>query len=51
MHDVARGSAGRGAFVALSGKMQVPYLVAPNAGRSLFESADIIDHLERTYGA
>ncbi|HEU4411571.1 MAG TPA: glutathione S-transferase N-terminal domain-containing protein [Polyangiaceae bacterium] len=51
LHNVAQGSAGRGAFVALSGKMQVPYLVDPNAGRSLFESADIIDHLERTYGA
>jgi glutathione S-transferase len=49
LHNVARGSSARGAFVAQSGKMQVPYLVDPNEGRSLFESADIIDHLERTY--
>jgi glutathione S-transferase len=29
--------------------MQVPYLVDPNAGVELFESSEIIDHLDRTY--
>ncbi|HEU4533947.1 MAG TPA: glutathione S-transferase N-terminal domain-containing protein [Polyangiaceae bacterium] len=49
LHNVARGSSGREAFVGRSGKMQVPYLVDPNEDRSLFESADIIEYLERTY--
>lgn len=35
---------------ALGGKMQVPYLVDPNAGVAMYESADIIDHLFDTYG-
>jgi glutathione S-transferase len=29
--------------------MQVPYLVDPNTGRAMFESADIVAYLERTY--
>ncbi len=51
LHNVARGSAAREAFVARSGKMQVPYLFDPNEGRSLFESAAIVDHLEHVYAA
>jgi len=51
LHNVARGSARREAFVARSGRMQVPFLVDPNAGVSLFESAEIVRHLERTYAA
>ena len=31
--------------------MMVPYLVDPDAGISMFESADITAYLERTYGA
>ena len=50
LHNVARGSARRDAFVARSGKMQVPYLVDPNAGIEMFESADILAYLEETYG-
>jgi glutathione S-transferase len=49
LHNVARGSAGREAFVARSGRMMVPYLVDPNTGAEMFESADIVDYLERTY--
>jgi glutathione S-transferase len=49
LHNVARGSASRPAFTQRSGKMMVPYLVDPNAGVELFESADIVEHLERTY--
>lgn len=51
LHNVAKGSPSRDAFVALSGKMQVPYLVDPNTGVSMFESADIVSYLGQTYGA
>lgn len=50
LHNVAKGSAKREAFVARSGKMQVPWLRDPNTGRELFESADIVRYLEATYG-
>jgi glutathione S-transferase len=49
LHNVGKGSAERDAFVRRSGKMQVPFLVDPNTGTELFESAAIIDHLDRTY--
>jgi len=49
LHNVAKGSPGRDAFVARSGRMQVPYLVDPNVGVALFESADIVHHLDREY--
>lgn len=32
------------------GKVQVPYLVDPNTGRSLYESRDIVAYLDATYG-
>lgn len=34
----------------LGGKTQFPFLVDPNTGRQLHESADIIDYLYREYG-
>lgn len=34
----------------LGGKQQFPFLVDDNSGTSLYESADIIDHLYREYG-
>jgi glutathione S-transferase len=49
LHNVAKGSPSRAAFVERSGRMRVPYLVDPNTGTELFESADIVAHLERTY--
>ena len=49
LHNVAQKSPGRAAFVARSGKMMVPYLVDPNEGREMFESADIVRYLEETY--
>lgn len=49
LHNVAKGSAKRDAFVARSGKMQVPYLVDPNTGREMFESANIVAYLDATY--
>jgi glutaredoxin len=36
--------------VKLGGKQQFPFLVDPNSGESLYESADIIDYLYRQYG-
>ena len=49
LHNVAKGSPKRDAFVARSGKMQVPYLFEPNTGREMFESADIVAYLDSTY--
>lgn len=51
LHNVPRQSARREAFVAMSGKMQVPYLKDPNTGAAMFESEAIIEHLEKHYGA
>ncbi len=54
LHNVAKGSPRREAFVARSGKMRVPYLVDPNAtgpaSAGMFESADIVRYLVQTYG-
>lgn len=35
--------------LAQLGRVQVPYLEDPNTGVKMFESADIIDYLEKTY--
>lgn len=34
-----------------TGQVQVPYLIDPNTGTEMYESADIIRYLEKTYGA
>jgi glutaredoxin len=49
LHNVAKGSPSREAFIKRSGKMQVPWLSDPNTGTELFESAHIIEYLEQTY--
>jgi glutathione S-transferase len=49
LHNVGKGSPGREAFVARSGKMMVPYLADPNTGREMFESAEIVEYLYETY--
>ena len=49
LHNVAKGSPKRAAFVARSGREMVPFLVDPNRGVELFESADIARYLEETY--
>ena len=36
--------------VELGGKQQFPFLVDPNSGESMYESADIIEYLYRRYG-
>jgi glutathione S-transferase len=51
LHNVAKGSPKRDAFVARSGRMMVPFLVDPNTHSAMFESAEIVRHLERTYAA
>lgn len=51
LHNVAKGSSRRDAFVKRSGKMMVPYLIDPNTGKEMFESADIVAYLHETYGA
>jgi glutathione S-transferase len=51
LRNVARGSSRREAFIARAGKMMVPYLVDPNRSVAMFESADIIAYLRRTYEA
>lgn len=49
LHNVAKGSPRRSAFLERSGKMQVPYLEDPNTGARMFESGDIVAYLEETY--
>lgn len=49
LHNVAKGSQGRPAFVARSKRQMVPYLADPNTGREMFESADIKAYLLATY--
>jgi glutathione S-transferase len=49
LHNVAKNSPSREAFVARSGRMMVPYLVDPNTNVAMFESAEIVAYLDRTY--
>jgi glutathione S-transferase len=49
LHNVAKGSPGRVALEERAGKLMVPYLIDPNTGVEMFESADIVEYLERTY--
>lgn len=51
LHNIAKGSPRRPAFIARVGKMQVPYLNDPNTGEAMFESAQIGRYLLQTYGA
>ncbi len=49
LHNVPRRSPDRDAYVAVSGKMQVPYLLDPNTDAQMFESDDIRRYLYETY--
>jgi glutathione S-transferase len=51
VHPVGRGSARRQELIELGGKMQVPYLIDPNTGTRMYESDEIDDYLNETYGA
>jgi glutathione S-transferase len=46
-----RGTRFRPRVAALGGKQQYPFLVDPNTRKSLYESADIVEYLRRTYDA
>ena len=50
LHNVGRGSPSREAFIQRSGRMMVPWLVDPNSGVEMFESAEIVSYLKMTYG-
>jgi glutathione S-transferase len=50
LHNVGRGSANRPALLERAGKVQVPFLIDPNAGVEMFESAQIVAYLDETYG-
>lgn len=49
-HPLGKGSPARPEFRAANGKIQVPFLVDPNTGVRMFESADILVYLEERYG-
>ncbi len=49
LHNVAPRSAKRADFRRRAGKLMVPYLVDPNTGTAMFESADIVAYLDATY--
>jgi glutathione S-transferase len=49
MVSCSRGSANRDKMVEMTGRFQVPYLVDPNTGISLYESAEIEKYLEAVY--
>ncbi len=49
LRNVPRRSPDRDAFVSISGKMQVPYLLDPNTGAQMFESEAIRRYLYETY--
>jgi glutathione S-transferase len=49
LHNVGKGSTARPEFTAMSGRMMVPYLSDPNTGAAMFESAEIVAYLEKTY--
>jgi glutathione S-transferase len=51
LHNVARESPKRAAFIELAGKMQVPLLVDRAHDVKLFESRAIVRYLEERYGA
>jgi glutathione S-transferase len=50
LHNVASESPSRAEFLEISGQLQVPFLRDPNTGRTLFESADIVEYVHETYG-
>lgn len=41
----------RRAMMARTGRLQVPYLIDPNTGRSMYESDAIMEYLSETYAA
>lgn len=50
LRTTARGSATRPLLKEKVGRFQVPYIVDPNTGIDMFESAEICEYLMSTYG-
>ncbi len=48
---VTPGTRNRRALLQRAGMISIPYLVDPNTGREMAESADILEYLQATYGA
>lgn len=51
LRNCGRQGRNRDELDARAGKVQLPYLADPNAGFEMFESAEIIDYLQRQYAA
>ena len=49
LHNLGKWSAARPAFRERHGRIMVPYLEDPNTGATMFESADIVAYLTKTY--
>src|SRR5262249_40933119 len=49
LHNVAKNSPSRAAFIQRSGRLMAPSLPDPTASTEMFESADILAYLRRTY--
>ncbi len=49
LRNVAKKSPSRPVLIEKSGRMMVPYLIDPNTQTAMFESAEIVRYLERTY--
>lgn len=50
MKDIEADEAVAAELVARGGKLQVPYLVDTDANVEMYESDDIVTHLQTTYG-
>jgi glutathione S-transferase len=50
VRNVAKESTRRPELVERGGQMMVPYLVDPNTGMEMYESDDIVEYLDATYG-
>lgn len=51
VRNVPKGSPKRAELKERGGKVQVPYLVDPNTKQEMYESDDIVEYLNDTYGA
>jgi glutathione S-transferase len=51
MHDYMPGTENRRKMLERAGKVQVPYIIDPNTGVSMFETRKIQEYLRKTYGA
>lgn len=49
-HSTARGSPTRASLKEMTGRFQVPYLIDPNTGVTMWESAEICEYLVEMYG-